>query len=80
MNIDEYLQSDDSSSEGFGSNYGEEMYNDKDTCLSVSDDAEKDYEASSKPQLNFEGNYEDNISSNSSQNSTKHENKKSIKK
>lgn len=56
QNIDEYLQSDDSSSEGIS---------DEDAEL-VSDDDEKDFEAHTKPKLNYEGNFEDDVSSSSS--------------
>ena len=56
QNIDEYLQSDDSSSEGIS---------DEDAEL-VSDYDEKDFEAHTKPKLNYEGNFEDDVSSSSS--------------
>ena len=51
------MQSDDSSSEG-GS--------DADATLDISDDDEKDFEAHTKPKINYEGAFEDDISSNSS--------------
>ena len=62
LNIDEYLQSDDSSSE---------EASDADATLEISDDDEKDFEAHTKPKFNFEGAYEDNMSSNSSEDSEK---------